>query len=109
MIFEGPMRHVIDIQQQSTQLDSFGQQILVWTSFIVCRAAIARVPGREVFDAAHRAGRVPVVFRIRWRAGLFPKMRVAFDGRLHNITSISDPDGLKEQLLIVTEELVGET
>lgn len=108
MMFAGPMRHVILIEQQSSQLDGYGQQVLVWTTFLQCRAAVARVPGREVFEAAHRAARVPVLFRIRWRDGVAPKMRVTYDGRRHNITSVSDPDGLKEQLVLATEELVGE-
>lgn len=108
MIQEGPMRHVILIEEQSSALDPFGQQVLVWTTFVRCRAAVQRVPGREVFEAAHRAARVPVVFRIRYRTGVAPKMRVTYDGRRHNVTSVTDPDGLKEQMVLVAEELVGE-
>jgi hypothetical protein len=55
-----------------------------------------------------RNGRIPVVFRIRYLDGIAPALRVVFNGKVHNILSAVDLEGIKEEILLTTEELVGE-
>lgn len=108
MVRAGDMRHVIAIQQRSDALDAYGQPSLAWTTVFTCRAAIQWTPGTEVFAAASRNARAPAVFRIRYRAGVVPSMRIVHDSRVFNVTSVVDQDGRREQLLLTAEELVGE-
>jgi SPP1 family predicted phage head-tail adaptor len=105
----GDLRQVITIQQQTVAQGPHGQPLNGWSTFLTARAAAVRTPGREVFASASRNDRVPTQFRMRYRDGITPAMRVAWDGRIFNIISVTDPDGFKTELLLTTEELVGET
>ena len=108
----GLMRFSLRIDQRSSSQDASGGQVDVWNQFHTCRAQIERTPGSEIWDANQRQGRVPVVFGIRYFPGVLPSMRVIFkrDGieKVHNIISAIDPDGLRVELLLTTQELVEE-
>jgi SPP1 family predicted phage head-tail adaptor len=106
MIRAGDYRHQITIQVHDTDQDSSGQFVNDWFTYATVRAAVMRTPGREVWASGHREGRLPVVFRIRYLAGVVPAMRVLFDSKVHNLLSVHDPsNGLKEELILTTEEI----
>lgn len=102
MIRAGEYRHQIIIQRRSTEQDSAGETLNTWTQFASRRASVAWTPGSEVFAAAQRAARAPVVFEIRYLEGVTEDMRVVFGGVVHNITSVVDQGGLHEKLIIST-------
>lgn len=52
---------------------------------------------------------MPTVFRLRWRDGVLPAMRLVSGDRVFNIVSAIDPDGMRAELVITAEELVEET
>ncbi len=109
MIRLGPMRFQVVIQQRSTTQDAAGEPINTWSTFATRRAAVQRTPGNELVGSDTRNGRVPTVFRLRWLDGVVPGMRVLFDSRLFNILSAVDQAELGEELILTTEELVGES
>jgi SPP1 family predicted phage head-tail adaptor len=104
----GDLRHRIRIDQRSTARDEAGGQSLVWTEVATIWAALERTPGSEVWASAQRQGRVPVVFRCRYRAGVTSSMRVVFDDLAHDIRSVVDPSGKRAEMLLVTDEHVEE-
>lgn len=104
MIRTGKMRHRIRIEVQGTAHDSSGEQAQTWTTFATRWASVQRAQGMEVQASAQRTGRIPVVFGIRYLDGVHPGMRVVFRGRVHNITSAVDQEGLTEELLLYTDE-----
>ncbi len=106
MVDAGAMRHQVRIEQRSTTQDAAGEPVNTWTLFAERRAELVRAPGREIWASAQRNGRVPVVFRLRYLAGVLPQMRLVFDGRTHNILSAVDQAGREEELVIAAEELV---
>ena len=106
MLRAGEMRHRVRLEQQSTSVDAAGQPLTTWSLFAERWAAIQRTPGGEVFASAQRGGRVPTVFRLRYLAGVTPAMRVVLGAKAYNILSAFDPSGLKEELVLTTEELV---
>lgn len=105
----GPMRHRVVLQQRTSGLDDAGGVRDAWETFATRRAALERAAGREVWASAQRSGRVPAVFRLRWLAGVTSAMRLVHDGRVHNITSVVDQEGRREELVITADELVEET
>ncbi len=109
MVRAGAMRFQIDIMVRSSTQDAAGETLNTWAIFATRRAAIQRTAGREVFAAAARNARVPTVFRLRWLDGVLTGMRVQYDGRLFNITSAVDQEETHEELILTTDELVGET
>ena len=106
----GRMRHVVRIDQRVTTQDAAGEQVLTWNQFATRRAAIEVTPGRELWSSQERQGRVPTIFRLRYLDGVVPSMRLIHsrDGseKVFNILSAIDPDGLRVELVITTEELV---
>lgn len=109
MVRAGPMRHRVTLEVRSTVQDTAGQQVQVWNVFARPRAALDRTLGKEIFASAQRAGRVPVVFRLRWLEGVTTAMRLIFDGKVHDIVSAVDQAGLKEEMVITAEEHSEET
>lgn len=104
------MREVVRIDRRSTTQDAVGEPLLSWVPFTpLLRAAIERTPGREIWASSERQGRVPTVFRLRWRDGVLPAMRLVSGDRVFNIVSAIDPDGMRAELVITAEELVEET
>lgn len=110
MVRAGDMRHRVRLEVQTTQQDAAGQPVNTWNIFAERRAAIDRTPGREVFAAAQRDARVPVILRLRYLEGVTAGMRLVFtcgccSGRgVHDVKSAPDPTGLREELLITAEE-----
>lgn len=105
----GPMRHRVTLQQRATGVDAAGGVLNIWENFATRWASLDRAPGSEVWGSAQRSGRVPAVFRLRYLEGVKPGMRLLTrDGRIHNILSAVDQEGLMAELVITTEELVGE-
>jgi len=107
----GPMRQVIIIEQRTSNLAGAVEPQVVWLHVATRRAEKVQTPGREVFSAAERSGRVPTVFRIRHPRADFdvlPQMRITHDGKLYNLLAASDPDGLKVDLILTCDELVNE-
>lgn len=108
MIRPGALRYEVTFQRRSTVRDSAGEPGQTWTNVLTRRAALERTPGAEVRAAAQRNERVPVVFRLRYVSGVDAHMRLVFDGRVHNVVSAVDPDGLKHELVVTAVELAGE-
>lgn len=105
------MRHQVELQVRTTVQDGAGEPSNTWNLFAKRRAAIQRTPGEEVFASAQRGARVPVIIRIRWLAGVTNAMRLIFrcaccaDRGVHDV-KVTDPTGLREELLITAEEHV---
>lgn len=107
----GAKRHIITIQSRTNSQGSTGEVVRVWTDVLTRRAEFVEVPGREVWSSAERHARVPVVFKIRFprEVEVEPKMRLIHNSKVYDIVSAIDPDGLKVDMVITTELLVGET
>lgn len=112
MVRAGDMRHLVRLEQRTTEQDSAGERSVTWMLVCERRAAIQRTPGSEPFAAQQRQGRVPTVFRLRYPVDLSapvgPHMRLIHDGRIFDIVSAVDQEGLKEELIITAEERIGE-
>lgn len=106
----GAMRHVVRIEQRATVQDAVGEEVHAWSLVCERRAEMLPAPGAEVWSSQERSARVPTAFKMRWPRGLtiLPQMRLICERRLYNIVSAVPVDGLKADLLLSCEELVGE-
>lgn len=106
----GAMREQVRIQSRASQQDSAGEPTLSWIEFALCRAEVIRTPGKSLWDtpSAERNGRVPTTFKLRWLDGVLPEMRLLNRNKVYRIMSAIDPTGRHEELLVTSEELVGE-
>lgn len=108
MIRIGDMRHRVRIEQRSTAQDASGEALLSWILVKEVYAALQATPGSEVWASAQRSGRVPTIFRIRYLSTVVPEMRLTWNGKVFDIKSAVDQGGRKEEMILTTEELVGE-
>lgn len=116
----GAMRDVIRIERRSATQDAAGEPALSWIFVARCRAEyVPADPGREVFTSEKRQGLIPTTFKLRFREGVVPAMRVILEGwnkvdqvateQVFDIISAVNPDRVKVQLVISAEEHVEET
>lgn len=103
----GRMRHRVVIERRTTAQADTGEPLDQWELFATRRAERLATPGNELWAAQQQAGRVPTVFKLRYLAGVLPSMRLSCDGKLYDIVS-AVPDAQNSELLITTQELVGE-
>ncbi len=104
MIQAGAMRHSVRLEQRSTSVDAAGEQVNTWAEFATRRCSVMRAPGGEVFASAQRNERVPVTLELRWLDGVTGAMRAVFAGKIHDVASVVDPDGLGERLVLTLIE-----
>lgn len=92
----GAMRHEIQIQQQTSAKDSFGQPQPTWSTVLTVMAAIATLSQREVY-ALQLAAQVTHRITVRWPGtsiGIAGGMRILFGGR---VFLIQTPDNVQER------------
>jgi head-tail adaptor len=106
----GKRRHRIRIEQRSTSKDTSGEQLTTWSLVGTRYAEQLETPGRELWSGREKSARVPTIFELRYPKDfdVMPNMRVVFDGKVFEIVSVTNPDGVKVKMLLNTEQLVGE-
>ncbi len=81
----GDLDRLITIEQPTESKDEYGAPTVIWTSFAQVWAGVRYDNGTEYFAAGQMNARIDAVFRIRHRAGITTKMRVAYDGEYFDI------------------------
>jgi SPP1 family predicted phage head-tail adaptor len=102
----GLLRHQITIQTSTVSRDSSGSTIDTWATYAVVMAAYEPQSGSESFKEDQEQATQTVKYRIRFLAGITPKMRVLFDSRVFDILSVIDVGGRNKQLHLVCSEHV---
>jgi SPP1 family predicted phage head-tail adaptor len=105
----GELIHVIRIEKPSTSLDALGHPVGWVTYADDVRADVESVSGSESYELGRMLiGRmldeVSHIVRIRFIEGIHSNMRVIWNGRILEIRSLLQPDGLNiEQRLLCSE------
>lgn len=105
------LRHQITIQQLVESPDSFGGAgaSTVWQTFAVVSAAIEPGSAREFISAQQVAAEQTTTIRIRYLAGVTPKMRVVYQDpnrgqRTYDIQGVIDVDERRRHMHLVCVE-----
>lgn len=110
----GNLRHKIEIQKLSGELDDLGQEVSDWMQVMTAFASIEDRSGREGTPAgAIITNTITTDIRIRYREGILPEMRIidvcplsaGCSGRTFNILSIRDKDGRRRELTLEVQEM----
>lgn len=102
----GAMRHSIEIQQRTNVRGESGSPILQWVLFAKVRASAEPLLGKEYFASQQREAKVQTRFRIRYLAGVLPKMRIVWDNKWYDIESAVAVNGIKHEMVVMASELV---
>jgi SPP1 family predicted phage head-tail adaptor len=100
----GDLRAKITILRADVLVDRGEPTVTGWSTVATPWAEVTGQSGREAVIARALEGISVYRIRIRWRRGLLPSDQVRLsDGTDLNIKSIADPDGRREQLLILAD------
>jgi SPP1 family predicted phage head-tail adaptor len=100
MLAAGELRHRLTILTPS---ETGGDAVVTAPVVATVWGSLEALGGTEgealVAQAAYRV-------RLRYRAGVTPKMRLGLDGRRFEILSVQDPDGRRRELVLMVQEVV---
>ena len=86
----GRLDRLITIGEFTSVQDSYGQEIETWPEFATVWAEKIDIKARERFAAQQDIAEETTRFRIRWLAGVTPKMRIQHDGKTYDIEGIAE-------------------
>lgn len=101
----GAMRNYITIEE-STETNTTGERTLTWAEYKSCWASVMPLNGTEKFNLQQTMAEVTHRIRTRYLAGVTPKMRITWDSRTFNITSVINLDEGNHWLEILAVEQV---
>lgn len=101
---KGPLRERITIMRLNQVDNGNGGYADAWTPVATVRAEVAGLTGREVVMERALQGVTAYRIRTRWRADLKQSDQLRYRDRDLNIRSLSDPDGRRDEMLIIADD-----
>lgn len=86
----GQLDRRITIEQETETVSPSGGVVVTWATVATVWAAKMDVRPRERYAAATDLATETTTFRIRWRSGITPEMRITYDGKVYNIEGIAE-------------------
>lgn len=113
MVRAGQMRFVVRVERRTTAANETGELLRQWVLVAERRCGIERAPGSEVWASAGRNMRVPAVLKLRYEQIIIDSFsigetRALLGGKVYDVLSCADPDGLRTELVMTTKEHVEE-
>lgn len=86
----GRLDRTITVQRVTSAVDDFGTPVESWSDIATLRAEIVQASTREFFKDDAPRDNATIVFRTRFLDGITNADRVAYDGRLFDITDTKE-------------------
>lgn len=103
----GRLRHRIQLQRQTPQLDDLGRQSRAadkWTTVAAVWAEVLELSGKQAELAKQQAADASYAVTIRHRPGMDATMRLLFRDRVLEIKAVLDSASDRRQLLLLCGE-----
>jgi SPP1 family predicted phage head-tail adaptor len=97
------MDHLAVVQTPAESANAIGEPILTWSTFATRWVAILPLSGNEQITALANEGNVTHRIRMRYTAGIKPKMRLVSEGRTFEIMSVVERGRREEHELMASE------
>jgi SPP1 family predicted phage head-tail adaptor len=97
------MDHLAVVQTPTESANAIGEPILTWSTFATRWIAILPLSGNEQITALANEGNVTHRIRMRYTAGIKPKMRLVSEGRSFEIMSVVERGRREEHELMASE------
>lgn len=102
----GPLRHRVQVQEQTASKDSHGTPVNVWTTLETRWASVEPIIGREYFQSRQINAEVTTKFRFRYTDSIKPKMRLVHGGQWFDVVSVLPIETIKNELVVMASLLV---
>lgn len=103
MLQSGIMDQKATIETPTESVNSIGEPTLTYSTFATRWIALLPLSGAERVASMQNEGTVTHRVRMRYTAGLKPKMRLVSEGRTFEIASVVERGRREEHELLVTE------
>ena len=100
----GKLRHLLTLQQATDVLNARGEAIPGWANVTDLWGSIEPLSGREGFQAQQMYASATHRVRIRYRAGVVPKMRFLKGSREFEIDAVLNVDERNRELVCIATE-----
>lgn len=98
----GRLRHRVTIEQKAVTRDSVGGQTVSWTTVAASLPAeVEPISGREFVELRAAQADISIRFRLRYRSGITPAMRVQWDGNAYGIVEAINVRGMNRELQLM--------
>jgi hypothetical protein len=97
------MDNLAVVQTPTESANAIGEPILTWSTFATRWVAILPLSGNEQITALANEGNVTHRIRMRYTAGIKPKMRLVSEGRTFEIMSVVERGRREEHELMASE------
>ena len=104
LLFAGDLRQRITFLSRNVQVRS-GVSTTQWLTAFTCWCKVEPLSGREFWQAAAVNRENEVRFTIRYRDDVLPALRILFEGKLFDITSVLDVDNRHSKLEILARSV----
>ena len=101
----GDLNKRIELQMPTRSISS-GETIEAFTTHATVWAALEPFSGNRLFLAQQANSEVQGICRIRYRAGVVPKMRIKYMDRYFQIISIVDRDEDNAEIQLLYKEIL---
>ncbi|TNH06633.1 phage head closure protein [Testudinibacter sp. TR-2022] len=102
----GKLRHRITLQQQITQLNSYGGTITDWQDVATAWAEVKPLSGREYFAAEQVQSEITTQIWLRYRPDIQPTMRVKWGDRTFEVISVINHNERNTALQLMCKERI---
>lgn len=102
----GELRHRLTLQEATETTSAHGAVQQSWNDIATLWGAIDPLAGREGFAAQQMYASATHHIRLRYRAGIVPKMRFAFGSRTFEIDAVLNTEERNRELVCIATERV---
>lgn len=100
----GKLRHRLTLEEATDTLNARGEAVPAWSTVTTLWGAIDPLSGREGFEARQLYASASHRIRLRYRAGIVPKMRLTKGARVFEIDAILNVDERNRELVCLATE-----
>lgn len=102
----GQYRHRVAIKDKTVTRDSYGGEVITWSTVATVWADIRPIRGREYLEMDQSQADITHRVYLRYRPGIEPTMRLEFESRTFHIESVIRPAERRIGLELICRELV---
>lgn len=100
----GKLRQSFTIQLNTPTRTAAGAEVDSWATFLTVHGSVEPLVGREWFANNTTQQRVSHRVRMRYQAGVLPKMRILYDSRYLVIESVINVEEKDRELVLMCQE-----
>jgi SPP1 family predicted phage head-tail adaptor len=102
----GKLNRRVSIQSRTVTYNAFNEEVETWAHSFYVWAQVVTTGGGEFYAAQRLNSEVSAVFNVRYDKDITIYHRINYGGRIFDILSVNDVDGMRKVLQIAAKEVL---